>query len=408
MSDILSDPPRWRDRLDQANVAEREAGRAIRLMRTPEPLPAVRLVRIAARIRGGRPRQRTFWLTVTATLLLGGATVASAAHLNVLPGWLLRIAKPKPAEAITPKRASLGPSRKGREEVVAVTSDPQEATSLPEEPFHEPSSANEAPLPPRPAAKLVEARRGMRPTSGERPAEHATRRSPLLEPAKMGELPSAAPTQARVAILDRRVAILDRQDRQDRPALHDPAGPGAAVTAKATGTNPAQDSSSVQEAARFLTETVRALRIERRPGTALSLLDRHGDLLAKSPFVHEALLLRVEAMLALGRKGEVLRLLDGAVLTDVAASRSLLITRGELRATANRCAESIGDFDEVLAAAKQADRQALFGRAMCRKKVGDSAGARADVERYRREFPSDTRLGDLERQVSVTPPSRPE
>ena len=282
-----------------------------------------------------------------------------------------------------------------------MTPDLQEATSLPEEPFHDPSSANEAPLPPRLAAKLVEARQVMRPTSGERPAEHATRRSPLLEPAKMGELPSAAPTQARVA-------ILDRQDRQDLPALHDPAGPGAAVTAKATGTNPAQDSSSVQEAARFLTETVRALRIERRPGTALSLLDRHGDLLAKSPFVHEALLLRVEAMLALGRKGEVLRLLDGAVLTDVAASRSLLITRGELRATANRCAESIGDFDEVLAAAKQADRQALFGRAMCRKKVGDSAGARADVERYRREFPSDTRLGDLERQVSVTPPSRPE
>jgi len=38
---------------------------------------------------------------------------------------------------------------------------------------------------------------------------------------------------------------------------------------------------------------------------------------------------------------------------------------------------------------------------VCRKKVGDKAGARADVERYRREFPTDARLGDLERQVGV-------
>jgi hypothetical protein len=104
-------------------------------------------------------------------------------------------------------------------------------------------------------------------------------------------------------------------------------------------------------------------------------------------------------MLALGRKTEVLRLLDDVALTDVAASRSLLVTRGELRATANRCADGLGDFDLVLARSKQADRQALFGRAVCRKKLGDSAGAQADVERYRREFPTDPRLSDLEGQV---------
>jgi regulator of sirC expression with transglutaminase-like and TPR domain len=50
----------------------------------------------------------------------------------------------------------------------------------------------------------------------------------------------------------------------------------------------------------------------------------------------------------------------------------------------------------------QADKQALFGRALCRKKLGDGAGARADVERYRREFPSDPRLRDLEKQVDVS------
>ena len=45
--------------------------------------------------------------------------------------------------------------------------------------------------------------------------------------------------------------------------------------------------------------------------------------------------------------------------------------------------------------------QALFGRAMCRGKLGDSAGARADVERYRREFPTDPGLRELERQVGA-------
>jgi hypothetical protein len=398
MSDILSDPPRWKDRLDQANVAEREAGRAVRSMTTPEPLPAARLARIAARIRDGRPRRRTFWLTVTAALLLGGATVASAAHLNVLPGWLQRIAKPKPVENVTPKRASLGPARKLRGEAVAAVPALPEATSHAAEPVPESSTATMAPLLERPAAKSAEAKPPVRAASRERTAEFDAPKSPLTEPAKMVDVPPVGTThrEARVAI----VATLDR------PVTPNPTQPTRSVTAKDMGAVSATETSSLQEAAKSLTLAIRALRVERSPSAALSLLESHGALLAKSPFAHEALLLRVEAMLALGRKGEVLRLLDGAVLTDVAASRSLLITRGELRATVNRCAEGLGDFDQVLAGAKQADRQALFGRAMCRKKVGDKAGARADVERYRREFPTDARLGDLERQVRAAPQSK--
>jgi hypothetical protein len=105
-----------------------------------------------------------------------------------------------------------------------------------------------------------------------------------------------------------------------------------------------------QGTAKVLSEAIRALRAQHSPGAALLLLDRNANALGKSAFAHEALLLRVEALLALGRKGEVLRILDGAVLTDVAASRSPL-------------------------------------------------GARADVERYRRECPTDPGLRELERQV---------
>jgi hypothetical protein len=147
----------------------------------------------------------------------------------------------------------------------------------------------------------------------------------------------------------------------------------------------------------YLTETVRLLRAERSPTAALRFLDDHDGELAKSGFRHEALLLRVEILLALGRRGEVLRLLDGASLTDVAASGALLVTRGQLRAAANRCADGIGDFDLVLARSRQADRQALLGRALCRKQLGDSAGMRADIQRLRNEFPTEVIPRELEK-----------
>jgi hypothetical protein len=144
-----------------------------------------------------------------------------------------------------------------------------------------------------------------------------------------------------------------------------------------------------QQIARYLKEIVQVLRVEHAPAQAVVLLDRYAGALAGAAFAEEALLLRVEAMLALGQRDAVLRLLDGASLTDVAAAHALLVTRGELRAAAHRCAEGIGDFDLVLAEAPRPPKRALLGRAHCRDKLGDSAGAKADRERYRREFPGE-------------------
>jgi len=149
----------------------------------------------------------------------------------------------------------------------------------------------------------------------------------------------------------------------------------------------AEPSSAAPHAAVYLKAIVQALRIDHSPSQALALLDRHAGELAGNAFAEEALLLRVEAMLALGQRSAVLRLLDGMSLTDVAASRSLLVIRGQLRVAANRCADGIGDFDLVLAEAQRPPKQALLGRALCKQKLGDTAGARADFDRYRREFP---------------------
>lgn len=86
---------------------------------------------------------------------------------------------------------------------------------------------------------------------------------------------------------------------------------------------------------------------------------RHGAL------AHEVLLVRVEALLALRRERDALQLLDGAPLHDGAAQRALLLTRGELRAMAGRCADAVADFDRVLTRSDARDPRALRGRAAC-------------------------------------------
>ena len=182
--------------------------------------------------------------------------------------------------------------------------------------------------------------------------------------------------------------------RGSAPSAEAPSG-SPQVTASASpaarASIPASEAvpSSSPQTAGLLKEIVRALRVEHAPNRALALLDRHSGELAGQAFAEEALLLRVEAMLALGERAAVLRLLDRTSLADLAVSSTLLITRGELRAAANRCAEGIGDFDLVLAESRRPPKQALLGRARCKQQLGDVAGAQADLARYRREFPDD-------------------
>jgi hypothetical protein len=139
------------------------------------------------------------------------------------------------------------------------------------------------------------------------------------------------------------------------------------------------------DVSQLLGDVIRLLRADAQPQAALALLDRQASRLDRSPYRHEALLVRVEALLALKRDADLLRLLDATLLDDVAASRTLLTTRGRLRAAAQRCAEAVADFDRVLSEPGRKNKQALLGRAACREALGDAAGAKADRERYRLE-----------------------
>jgi hypothetical protein len=150
----------------------------------------------------------------------------------------------------------------------------------------------------------------------------------------------------------------------------------------------------------WLAEAIRTLRQKHAAGAALEILDRHAQELDKGGMSHEATLVRVEALLALHRSAEVLHLLDSSPLADATAARGLLLTRAELRAAAGRCSDGLGDFELVLARTHQEDERALYGRAVCRQRTGDSAGARQDFERYQRQFPFGSHIRDVERQLA--------
>lgn len=343
MNDSLRDPPRWKDRTDQGDVAERAAGHAFRCAAAEPPRAAPPLARVAARLRGSRRPIRLVWAVTATAFILGLATAASAAHFNLLPAWLLDIMKPGTAI----------PSREGARLPQAV------ARTSPSSP-----AAVAEPAPPAlPATPR---------TPDPRVAAPVAEEAPPTPPARA---PSAA---GRAATAPRKLVSVE-------------GNPSAGARTSASGAAPAPD------VGKYLSETIHLLRKERMPAAALRLLDGHEPELAKAGFGHEALILRVEALLALGRRAEALRVLDSASLTDVAASRVLLITRGELRAAANRCTDGLADFDLVLARSKQLDRQALIGRALCRKKLGDLAGARADIQRLREQFPNDRLPAELER-----------
>jgi hypothetical protein len=60
---------------------------------------------------------------------------------------------------------------------------------------------------------------------------------------------------------------------------------------------------------------------------------------------------------------------NGPSLGSVAASRSLRLTRAELRAAAGRCAEALADYEALLTTAGRPDERALRGREACRKRL---------------------------------------
>ncbi len=140
---------------------------------------------------------------------------------------------------------------------------------------------------------------------------------------------------------------------------------------------------------KLLAEAMTAMRKQHDAVRALRLLDEYRASFPQGTLAGEATVLRVEALLALGRSAEALGILERAPLERLPRTLELWTLRGELRGSEGRCADAIGDFNRVLAAAANASlaERALYGRASCRARTGDLGAARRDYEAYLVRFP---------------------
>lgn len=412
MKDAISEPSRLRDRHDQPDLVERIAGQAARDTVEPTPLARIVIARIAARIDARRDRGHRLpslsWPLVIGAFLLGIVTAASAAHLDLLPRWLNHIvpgaAKHPPYQAAPAASRRRAPAQKQAPTSLATSATDEKPQTPPApEPMLNHRVSEPVPHRTQRMAMLADRPAAPSPPPTPRPAPHVARPTDSAgagnafarrpESAVPSPWPSAGPAEE-PSVSARSPeprpdpspgSVFPAKGPSDSPRITAPGLPAAPAAMPASATS----ASASSQTASLLKEIVRALRVERAPRRALALLDQHGGRLAGQAFAEESLLLRVEAMLALGDRAAVLRLLDRTSLTDLSVSSTLLITRGELRAAANRCAEGVGDFDLVLAESRRPPKPALLGRARCKQKLGDLAGAQADFDRYRHEFPRD-------------------
>jgi TolA-binding protein len=129
-------------------------------------------------------------------------------------------------------------------------------------------------------------------------------------------------------------------------------------------------------------------KLHKDPKGALAALDDYATRFPQGQLAQEAQVMRVDALLAVGRRDAALAALDGMTLAGLPRGRELVVLRAELRSEAGRCRDALGDFAVAMAeAADGLDERALYGRAVCRANLGNTEGARADLERYLVRFP---------------------
>ena len=146
--------------------------------------------------------------------------------------------------------------------------------------------------------------------------------------------------------------------------------------------------SSIAEESRLLTAALQLLRQQHDARSALSALDEYGKRFPNGTLSREATLARIDALLELDDRVHALEILDRTQLTELPRARELAVLRGELRGAVGRCNQAVADLGSALDGSGDAlEERALWGRASCRSRLGDSAGARSDLGQIISRFP---------------------
>jgi hypothetical protein len=140
---------------------------------------------------------------------------------------------------------------------------------------------------------------------------------------------------------------------------------------------------------RLLGQAVARLRQQRDAAGALMALDRYRRQFPAGMLRHEADVARADALLILGRDRDALDVLQALHLQSQGRDQELRVIRGELSA-ATDCPHAVADFDRLLSETAPVTliERALFGRAVCRARQGDTAGSARDLGEYLQRFPA--------------------
>ncbi|MEO8214376.1 MAG: hypothetical protein ABI560_14345 [Myxococcales bacterium] len=152
---------------------------------------------------------------------------------------------------------------------------------------------------------------------------------------------------------------------------------------------PAWKDHALAEESSMLATALTRLRKGRDPDMALAELDRYSSRFPSGLLRSEATSTRVEALLIAGRLDDARRVLAGQTLGSGARDREMLTIRAELTARTD-CVGALRDFETVLgqSSAGPLGERALWGRAACRVRLGNEAGAQADLSAYLARFPA--------------------
>ncbi len=139
------------------------------------------------------------------------------------------------------------------------------------------------------------------------------------------------------------------------------------------------------------------LRTAHDPVAALATLDGYEARFPRGTLRQEAAAARVDALLMLGRRGDAAGLLRSLRLEDLGRAQELRLLRAELTAPSD-CRGAIADFDALLARPGPSlwHERALYGRAACRRLLGDEPGAQGDLREYMRRFPRGRFAADVQ------------
>ena len=343
MKNVGSDPTRWRDsapeRLNQGEPelergSARAAARAAAIVRQiGEPvLPsAATMEAVRARIelrRGPRPRVRRGLTWALATfVLMFGVTLGAAAHSWISRRWTAP--KTNPARVEIPASPTRSKAQVRNRSALA------------------PAEVEASPVLPSPVLPVPKAPPPL--------AQH-----PMVLPASPGHGQRSTVKLASVS-------------PSPFPVQSPPPNADGASESQAVGV------------------ALRKLRQNHDARGALDALEQYRASFPDGRLRAEAGLIRVEALLAFDDRAAALRLLDDdASLGHGPRARELLVLRGELRASANRCAEAVGDLGRSLSATPHdaVDERALFARASCLSRLHQFDAARSDLEQYQAQFPT--------------------